>query len=367
MSDILISSAKESGALIPKSSSKKKKRVLPWNSVMKPLVNNIKYLLWQWKNDGKDQHSTLIPQIKAAKKTLRSAQRQGAAIQRKEQQKEIMKAHEGDKNTFYKLVKRQRDPTRKSLATINFGTDITQEEGWACYFEELASPSDNPLYNEDYRISRELIFNLLQAHEGHSAQEIPTTSEPQTRKHISNLKTKKSADIFGLTTEHLQLASSKVATVLTEITNKVLETQKIPNQFRIGKVVPALKKKKPADDPNSHRRITINSIIGKVTEKEIVSRSKEIMKTQQHYLQFGFTENCSPSHCALIISEAVAEAQDTGKQLFMTLMDARKAFDVVWRQSALASMHEQGITGPIWKLYTNMYESVSSRINVNGI
>ena len=165
---------------------------------------------------------------------------------------------------------------------------------------------------------------------------------------MSKLKANKSADIFGLTAEHLNLASDKVTTALTAITNKVLDQQKLPDQFRIGKVVPALKKKKTADDPNSHRRITINSIIGKVTEKEIVSRTKAIMQEKQHKLQFGFTENCSPSNCALIITEAMAEAKDTGKQLFVTLMDARKAFDVVWQESALTSMHEQDITGPIW-------------------
>jgi hypothetical protein len=48
------------------------------------------------------------------------------------------------------------------------------------------------------------------------------------------------------------------------------------------------------------------------------------------------------------------------------MMDARKAFDVVWHESVLVALHEQGITGPLWKLYNNFYETVTSRICIDG-
>jgi hypothetical protein len=153
---------------------------------------------------------------------------------------------------------------------------------------------------------------------------------------------------------------------VTAITNNAFARGSLPDQFRIGKVVPVLKKNKPATDPNGHRRITINSIIGKITEKEIVARSKRTMAASQHKLQFGFTEQCSPSHCAFIITEAISEAKDTGQQLFITFMDARKAFDVVWQESALVSIYEQGTIGMQWNMYVDLYKSVSSRILVNG-
>ena len=47
-------------------------------------------------------------------------------------------------------------------------------------------------------------------------------------------------------------------------------------------------------------------------------------------------------------------------------MDARKAFDVVWHSSALVALNEQGVEGPLWRLYVDMYESVSSQVKVNG-
>ena len=48
------------------------------------------------------------------------------------------------------------------------------------------------------------------------------------------------------------------------------------------------------------------------------------------------------------------------------MMDAKKAFDVVWHESVLTSLHEQGIQGPLWKIYEDMYQDVTSQLCVNG-
>ena len=365
VNDILTTSAADSGAKSAKR-SRKKKREVQWSHVMKPLVKRLKEKIWLWKQTGKDPKSELIPQIKKAKKELRSVQRKGAASQRIAQLSECMAAHEGDKLLFFKLIKKQREPQRTGLATIDFGKDTSQIEGWTDYFEDLATPSNNPNYDNEYKTSRELKFHLLAAQQERENATPITITESQVKKHASKLKNNKAADLYGITAEHIKLASNNVMTAITTITNNALTSKSLPDQFRVGKVVPVLKKNKPATDPNGHRRITINSIISKIVEKEIVTRSKEAMTTSQHRLQFGFTEHCSPSHCAFIISEAITEARDTRQQLFITLMDARKAFDVVWQESALVSLHEQGTTGAQWSMYVDLYKSVTSRILVNG-
>lgn len=49
----------------------------------------------------------------------------------------------------------------------------------------------------------------------------------------------------------------------------------MPLQFKKGIVTPILKPEKPAKDPNSYRRITVNSIIGKIVEKEMLIRTQD--------------------------------------------------------------------------------------------
>lgn len=360
---ILISTAAECGAYAAPKKKRKTKRT--WNSDMKPLVQELKEQYWLWKNDGKSPSSPHAAGVRKARKALRAAQRQKAASYRTSLQRDIMRAHQGDKLLFYKLVKKQRGQNSSSLATIKFGDEVSQLEGWAGYFQDLATPYENPMYDEEYKLSRELKLHLLHAQE--LPQAIKPTSEVNVAKFIASLKDRKAADVYGLTAEHLKHSSKLINTVVTSLTNKVLEEQKFPAQCKLGKVVPVHKKGKPVDDPNGHRRITINSIVGKVIEKEMVARTKHTIKEHQHKLQFGFTEGCSPSNCALIITEAIAEAKDAGSPLFITMMDARKAFDVVWQESVLVALNEQGITGPLWKLYANFYDTVTSRICLDGM
>ena len=47
-------------------------------------------------------------------------------------------------------------------------------------------------------------------------------------------------------------------------------------------------------------------------------------------------------------------------------LDDKKAFDVVSQTSTLVALHEQGITGRMWSLYTEMYDKPTSRIKLKG-
>ena len=247
---------------------------------------------------------------------------------------------------------------------MDFEGDTLQTEGWANYFQKLANPDPNTDYDESFKNSRDLIFLLLKGQESDRPQEEPTTIT-QTAKHINSMKNGKAVDLCGISAEHLKLASDEIATVITTITNKILRDSKIPDSFRCGKIVPVLKKNKPAKEQNSYRRITINSIIGKITEKELVRRIKPILSESQNRLQTGFTEKCSPSNGAVLITEAVAEATEQNKELYIVTLDARKAFDVVWQESALIAMSEQGITGRTWLTFVDMYHKVNSKVCIN--
>ena len=362
---ILSSCAGECGPKQRKSITGKRKRTLKWDKVMKPQVRKIKDLTWEWKQMGKDKTSHLFLQIKQEKKTLRAMQRRKAATDRKQKQEKISMAHENDKDLFYKLIKQQRKSQYSGITTMDFEGNTLQTEGWANYFEKLANPKPNSDYDESFKNSRDLIFLLLKGQESNGPTEEPTTIT-QTANHIKSLKNGKAADLCGISAEHLKLASDEIATVITTITNMTLRDSKFPDSFRCGKIVPVLKKNKPAKDQNSYRRITINSIIGKITEKELVRRMKPILSKSQNPLQTGFTEKCSPSNGAVLITEAIAEATEQKKELYIVTLDARKAFDVVWQESALIAMSEQGITGRIWMAFVDMYDRVTSKVCING-
>ena len=59
-----------------------------------------------------------------------------------------------------------------------------------------------------------------------------------------------------------------VENTLTFLINMIFEVCIIPDIFRLGVVTPCYKRKgKPIFDPNSYRKITVTSAVGKVTAK----------------------------------------------------------------------------------------------------
>ena len=58
---------------------------------------------------------------------------------------------------------------------------------------------------------------------------------------------------------------------ITCVLNEIFRLGKVPEMFKLGYITPIYKKHgKPIHDPNSYRRITITSLIGKILEKYIL-------------------------------------------------------------------------------------------------
>ena len=72
-----------------------------------------------------------------------------------------------------------------------------------------------------------------------------------------------------------------------------------------------------------------------------------MMEAQRSKMQRGFTNHASAVNAALIISEAQNEAKDIGEPLKLVTLDACKAFDVVWQDSLLRTIHNVGIQGKL--------------------
>jgi hypothetical protein len=276
------------------------------------------------------------------KKKMRSQQRQLAAEHRLLQLEEISKASTNNRQLFYKLVRKQRGPQSNVSDAVIFKAEIpSQINGWATYFEELAAKEDLPHFDGQHHKSSLIKFhtNALQANMLQRTTQYQEVTEAIVGKHINSMKLGKAADVLGTTAEHLKFASPEIVTVMACIVNKSFTDGKLPDLFKTGAIIPTLKKGKPPRDPNSYRRITVASTIGKVLEKEMLRQTKPHSQQHQCEMQYGFTEKCSPSLCSLLVTEAIAEAKDLGNPLYMAFLDSSKAFDVVDHTVLLNSLH----------------------------
>jgi hypothetical protein len=78
---------------------------------------------------------------------------------------------------------------------------------------------------------------------------------------------------------------------LKSIFEKIFKEGTVPKCFKSGIITPVYKKQdKPINNPNSYRRITVSSVIGKLFEKVILHKISPLLKESQNPLQNIFSK-----------------------------------------------------------------------------
>ena len=96
--------------------------------------------------------------------------------------------------------------------------------------------------------------------------------------------------------------------------------QSVPDDLKLGIVTPVHKKQKKTD-PNSYRRITVNSMIWKIIDMEITTRMEADKNNNGSIHQFGFKRGLSCINAGLVLSGVLMEAKDTKKHIYTCSCD----------------------------------------------
>ena len=328
---------------------------------------------YQWKQAGKPgPEHPLSVQKRVTKKQLRTLQRQQQSEYRSSIYNNIMEAHTSDRKLFYSLVSRQRKEGSTSLGRlvvddVHLTTSEAIRQGWATYFQNLATPKEKDNYNIEYKQQVDLDFELICDICSKLQSCTPLVSQTEVEQIIKSLKNNKAMDGCGVSAEHLKYGGSTVVEFVTCVLNEIFRLGRVPEMFKLGFITPIYKKHgKPIHDPNSYRRITITSLIGKVLEKYILQTAFAEIERKQNPLQKGFTKGTSATTAALMFTEALAEAKDTKTTLYAACIDASKAFDVVWHHSMLRKLFSMGLTPASWNILKDSYTGMSSVVNWGG-
>ena len=334
------------------------------------LVKESKQVLRAWRNAGSPRGDhTLFKQKKKLKRLIRKQIRTERAIDKSRFYNKLMATP--DTSFFYKLIKRNTGKGKSQVQTtiidknIEIENPVRQTETFAEYYEQLAVPSEDPSFNDEFldlcRSRCTLIEQL--------ADTCPDPVEPFTsnevEKAIHNLNNNKAADEYGITAEHVKYAGEPLLNMLTDIFNTILTSCKIPDTFRTGYITPVHKKGKDSQNVGNYRGITVASLFGKIFEYVLLQRLPN-MNSNQSDLQFGFTKNTSPTIASFIMSEASLDAKRNNSHLHIATLDSQKAFDVVSHPILLDKLFHSGANLTIWKLVKGMYEGLTSKVKWQG-
>ena len=212
---------------------RKRRTKYKWHASFTPVAEEVSREWKKARNNGVG--CPKYQALRSAKKLLRKAQRQAAARQRRDVNQAIIDACKGgDRDSYHKLVRKQRKPpSRTENIEFEQHTDPNgYADSWANYLQYLALPQEDETFDQEYQ--RHLQFtHLLQTLTSHGVNIEPVTLDDIT-KHVRALKNGKACDIHGIAAEHIKLSSPIVADILCHLVNMAVLQGKLPSSYKVG-------------------------------------------------------------------------------------------------------------------------------------
>ena len=181
------------------------------------------------------------------------------------------------------------------------------------------------------------------------------------------MKRNKAPDIYNISAENIIYGGELLQNVVIAIVKAAFRMGIVSEILKLGLLTPVFKNKGSNKCVVNYRGITVTPVIQKIIETVAKVRVKPYIREKQSKLQRGFTENSAPMNCSFFIEECAREYRGLGKTLYVALLDAKSAFDVVTYSSILRKLFLTGIEGSTWKLIYDLHQETQSVIKWNRL
>jgi len=171
---------------------------------------------------------------------------------------------------------------------------------------------------------------------------------------VHKLKHGKSDVNTMLSSDNFIYACSDLFIHLSFLLNMMFSHSVVSNEMLLSILVPIPKnRKKSLYDSNNYRSIAISSIIGKIMDNVILSKHANVLQTSD--LQFGFKPQHSTTQCTYVVREVVDYYVNNRSPVFVTLLDASRAFDRVHYVKLFRLLLKRNMCPSLIMLLISMY------------
>ena len=165
-------------------------------------------------------------------------------------------------------------------------------------------------------------------------------------KELKGLKRRKAAGIDGIPPGPLKDASSVLAKPLAFLINLSLQTETVPNEWKIAKVV-AVHKGGSKEDKNNFRPISVLPVISKILERAVHHQLVQYLEENNILSKnkFGYRKKRSTELATLLLIDEMSKEIDKGKMVGAVSIDLSKAFDTLSHSVLISKMQKCGVKG----------------------
>ena len=166
----------------------------------------------------------------------------------------------------------------------------------------------------------------------------------------------------------LAALGTKAKIILLDILNFSFNTGQIPQTWRNAVIIPLLKAMKPASQLSSYRPIALTSCVVKLFERMIANRIATMAENNGwfHRYQAGFRKGRSCTDQILRLVQQIDDGFQKKQKSILALLDLSKAYDMVWQQKLIVTMHEAGVPVKFLRWIFNFLQNRQARVRLNN-
>ena len=308
---------------IPTSVTSTRYNIVPgWNEYVKQHHSLAKDAQWWWKLNNRPRHGHLYDNMRVTrahfKYALRFVRNQEDMARADSLAQDLS---DQDVDGFWKTMHKMNN-CNTILANVIDGVSGPDSiaSHWKQHFDKLLNVhvnSDNSL--KDYILSN---FDKIK-HNSNMSVSTKSVSEI-----IGKLECGKSAGPDGIGVEYLKFSNIKIHILLPLCFTLCLAHGYLPPAMIETTIVPIVKNKLGnLADSSNYRPIALATIASKMFESVLLFKCAEYLSTSDN--QFGFKSSHSTDLCIYTLKEFIDYYKSRGTTVYITFLDASKAFDLV--------------------------------------